>query len=94
MGQKDQKYEGIPVYDPENKERFTIKKEVLHDGTEYDVIYRKGNPGYTMEELIAARERGEETFSNFCPKLEPHTFEAEPGILCERDVCIVLRDGT
>lgn len=94
MGQKEQKYTGIPVYDPNNKEKFTIKKEILHDGTEYDVIYRKGNPGYTMEELIAARERGEETFSNFCPKLEPHTFEAEPGILCERDVCILLRDGT
>ena len=34
MGQKEQKYTGIPVYDPNNKEKFTIKKEILHDGTE------------------------------------------------------------
>lgn len=96
MGLKEQQYKGVPVYDPEHNEdeRFIFKKQTMLDGTEMDVMYRKGNPGYTMEELIAARERGEMTFSNFCPKLDPRSFEVTPGIICDRDVCCVLRDGT
>lgn len=96
MGQKQQKYEGIPVYDPEHNEngRFKFYKETMLDGTVVDVLYRKGNPGLSMEEIQAAREAGKPVFSNFCPKLEPHTFEAEPGIICERDQMMILRDGT
>ncbi|NNK02305.1 MAG: CocE/NonD family hydrolase, partial [Desulfatitalea sp.] len=41
---------------------------------------------------------GEKTLAGagfgFCPPLNPRTYEAEPGIICEQDVSVTLRDGT
>jgi len=86
-------FPGIPVYD-ESSAQFKLVKETMNDGTVVDVIYRKGVPGKTREELDAMRARGERVPDFcYCPPLNPHTYEAAPGILCKQDECITLRDG-
>ena len=50
-------YPRIPAFDPEDKERFIFKKEDLN-GTEVEVLYRKGNPGKTKEEVDEIRAAG------------------------------------
>ena len=52
MGLKEQVYKGFPNYDIENDpKRFIFKKETLDNGKEIEVMYRKGNPGFTKEEM-------------------------------------------
>ena len=59
-----------------------------------DVIYSEGTPGKTLEELEEAAKNGKPAhFFNYCPKLNTCTYEAEPGIICDRDVPVKLRDG-
>lgn len=59
-----------------------------------DVIYSPGTPGVTMEQIQEMTARGEKAhYFNFCPELNQRTYEAEPGILCEQDVAVKLRDG-
>jgi len=65
-----------------------------HFGKEIEVIYQKGTPGKTIEEIEEARKNGTVIhIFNFCPKLDPCTFEPEPGITCHRDMSMQLRDG-
>lgn len=69
------------------------KKEMLR-GKEIDVAYYPGTPGKCKEEVEELQARGERVHVfNFCPKLNPRTYEAEPGIICEQDVPVKLRDG-
>ena len=56
--QKITKLEGMPTYDPnEQTDKFKIEKRV-YEGKEVDVIYRKGNPGITLEEVEKMRAEG------------------------------------
>lgn len=86
-------FPGIPVYD-EASTKYKIVKETMNDGTAVDVIYRKGSPGKTREEMDALRAKGErvDDFS-FCAPLNPRVYEAASGIMCMQDKCVVLRDG-
>lgn len=74
----------------------TIRKTYQYGGKDVEVIYRKGNPGRTKEELDAVRAAGQAAESlmfNFCAELTPSIYEAAEGVLCYRDVPCRLRDG-
>jgi uncharacterized protein len=62
----------------------TITKKEMFGDVEIETIYRETN-----RPSVTATHR----FS-FCPPFNPHTYIAEPGIICEQDVAVTLRDGT
>ncbi|MBQ1681281.1 MULTISPECIES: CocE/NonD family hydrolase [Agathobacter] len=81
----------------DNRERIIVKK--TFEGEEFDVIYMKGTPGKTKEEMDAMRASGNvnvdpaaATFS-YCPALNTCTYQAGPGIICHRDTPVKMRDG-
>lgn len=75
------------------KKRILLDKE-LGNGKTVEAIYKEGTPGTTKEEMLEMMERGEKAhFFNFCPKVNQRTYEAEPGIICEQDVAVKMRDG-
>jgi len=70
-----------------------IKKMKFAD-KELDIIFAKGTPGKSIAEMEAARARGEFVHKfNYCPALNPRTYEAAPGIICDQDVAVKMRDG-
>lgn len=81
----------------ENQER--IYEKHVFNGEEFEVPYIKGRPGKTKEEMDAMRASGivnadpMAAMFSYCAKLNPRTYEAEPGIICEQDVAVQLRDG-
>ena len=86
-------------YTPDDgRERITIKK--VFEGEEYDVVYMKGNPGKTKEEMEEMRASGNvnadpmAAMFSYCAKLNPRAYEAAPGITCYQDTACRLRDGT
>lgn len=88
---KVREIKGIPTYEPDNP-RFITKVENW-DGKEVEVIYRKGNGGLSKERLDYVSEHGGAPPFGYLPDLDPHTYEAVPGIICERDVAVKMRDG-
>ncbi len=77
--------QGMPmvgqVEDPDTKKR--IKRKDTFGDVEMEVIYREVN-----------KPRSDtDTMFSFCPPFDPHTYIAEPGIICEQDVAVKLRDG-
>ena len=93
---KNTEWRNIPSYDPNDKVTWKkVKREI--NGNEVDVIFRKGNPGMTVEEANEKRARGEQV-NNFSisPHMRPRTYVATdvaPHILCEQDVAVKMRDG-
>ncbi|MDR1271553.1 MAG: CocE/NonD family hydrolase [Clostridiales Family XIII bacterium] len=83
---------GIPLYDPSDSQ-FIVKEEEFY-GNKMEVIYRKGRGGLTKAQMEEIAARGEMVpgFS-YAPELNPHTWEPEPGILCDRDIAVKMRDG-
>lgn len=81
----------------DNRERFSEKR--VFNGEKIDVVFVKGNPGKTKEEMEAMRASGNinadpmAAMFSFCAKLNPRTYEAAPGIICEQDVAVKLHDG-
>lgn len=77
-----------------------IYEKQVFDGEEFDVPFRKGTPGKTKEEMDAVKASGNMNLDpmaamfSFCAKFNPRTYEASPGVICEQDVSIPLRDGT
>jgi predicted acyl esterase len=67
----------------EVQRKLRIKKEKFRD-VEIETIYR---------EIRRPSVETTEQFS-FCPPFNPRTYIAEPGILCEQDVSVTMRDGT
>ena len=88
-----------------DKQPGIVKKMTFGD-EEFDVPFAKGNPGKTREELDEIKRRMREdpeaagdgemvATMGFCAKYDPHTYMTDiPGVMCERDVACVLRDGT
>lgn len=66
-----------------------IKKQVFN-GEELEVVYRRARRPLNKEEL--AKLNGAVTFA-FRPDFNQRTYVAEPGIICEQDVAVKLRDG-
>lgn len=85
-------------YEKDDSVERKIKKMVF-SGVEFDVPFAKGKPGKTKEEMDAMREAGQlnadpmAAMFSFCAKLNQRTYEAAPGIICEQDVGVKLRDG-
>ncbi|MCL2493714.1 MAG: CocE/NonD family hydrolase, partial [Clostridiales bacterium] len=76
-----------------------IRKKTLCDGEEIEVIYRKLRPRPAFGEAAAnALAEGRrpvymrDGFGDF-PELNPRTYEVCPGIICEQDVLVPMRDG-
>jgi predicted acyl esterase len=87
-----QQLSGIPQYDPDDPQ-FLIREDDL-DGVKIDVIYRKGLGGLSKEQVEELAATGDpRPFFSYMPPLDPHTYEPEPGILCDQDVGVKLRDG-
>lgn len=87
------RFPGIPAYD-EASPQFKVVKETMNDGNVVEVIYRKGIPGKTREEMDAIRaEGGRVDGFCHCAPLNPRTYEAAKGIICMQDQSIILRDG-
>lgn len=74
-------------------ERFT-KKETLC-GTEIERVYRKGKtPVDPKSENRDSEGAGMNAMGmGVCPALNPRTYEEAPGIICEQDVAVKMRDG-
>jgi hypothetical protein len=63
------------------------KKEVFN-GVEIETIYRE-----PRKEKPSIEERPDMASFSFCPPLNPRTYVAEPGIICEQDIPVKMRDG-
>ena len=76
-----------------------IRKKTIIGGEEIEVIYRKLRPRPKIGEAYAkALSEGRQPIymrDGFgdCPPLNPRTYESSPGIICEQDVIIPMRDG-
>jgi predicted acyl esterase len=83
----------VPKYDPQSG-RWKIVKEILPNGKECEVIYRKGSGGMNKQQLdgLAAKGIMASPFA-FCADLNQRVYDATPDIVCHQDVAIKLRDG-
>lgn len=78
-----------------SKGEFITKKEVFN-GEEIEAIYRVARkPVANQEEvdLANADDPMARMGQGFCPEFNQRTYEALPGILCEQDVPVKMRDG-
>jgi predicted acyl esterase len=77
-----------------------ITKKEVFNGVEMEVTYRETRRPTTTEIRNTDNVDGEmeKDLANinmgFCPDVNPHIYVAEPGIICEQDVQVTLRDGT
>jgi predicted acyl esterase len=69
---------------PDEKPRMTKTKIEKFGDVELETIYVE-----TRRPSVKAAQ-----IFGFCPPFNPHTYIAEPGIICEQDVAVPLRDGT
>ena len=83
--------EGMPPM-PEPK-RWT-KTEVL-GGVEVERVYRQGKVPVDpkLEKRDAEGANMNSMGMGVCPDLNPRTYECAPGIICEQDVAVKMRDG-
>jgi uncharacterized protein len=73
-------------------ELFT-KNEVFN-GQEVETYYRKAHPPVQPDKDAAADGPGLNAAGvGICPQFNQRTYLAEPGILCEQDVPVKMRDG-
>jgi predicted acyl esterase len=63
----------------------------IYGGEEIEVIYRRAREPKSPDE---AGESADISAFGYAPALNQRTYIAEPGILCEQDVPMKLRDGT
>ena len=84
--------EGMPPM-PE-PERYT--KIETFKGVEIETIYRKAKTPIdpALENRDAEGAGMNAMGMGVCPALNPRTYEAAPGVICEQDVAVTLRDGT
>lgn len=79
----------------EIKGEFFTEKEVFQ-GEEIEAIYRVARrPVENQEEvdLAASDDPMARMGQGFCPAFNQRTYEAAPGIICEQDVAVTMRDG-
>jgi uncharacterized protein len=69
------------------------KKEVFN-GQEIETFYRMANKPVDPDADVAAEGAGMNAMGmGICPKFNQRTYLAEPGIICEQDVAVKMRDG-
>lgn len=77
------------------KGEFFELKETFQ-GEEIDAIYRVARRPVANQEdvdLAASDDPMARMGQGFCPEFNQRTYEAAPGIICEQDVEVVMRDG-
>lgn len=81
------------MYQIPEPERFT--KTETFNGVEIERIYRKGKtPVDPKSENRDAEGAGMNAMGmGVCPAYNPRTYECAPGIICEQDVGVKMRDG-
>ncbi len=73
-------------------EIFT-KKEILN-GVEMETVYRQAKRPIDPDIDVAAEGAGMNAMAmGVCPAFNQRTYIAEPGIICEQDVPVKMRDG-
>ncbi len=78
-----------------------IRKKVIIGDTEMELAFRETRRPAPVEGIRHTRESADGMDEKnldgagfgFCPPFNPRTYIAEPGILCEQDVAVKLRDG-
>lgn len=81
---------------PEPGVKYMIKKEVFQ-GEEIEAVYRVARKPVAVEadlDLAASEDPMARMGQGFCPAFNQRTYEAAPGIICEQDQAVVMRDGT
>ena len=72
----------------EEKRAIKTKKEKFN-GVEIETIFRETRRPYGITDDMTQRMR-----ARYCPPLNPRSYIPEPGIVCDQDVSVTLRDGT
>lgn len=78
-----------------------ITKKEKFGNTEIETIYREARRPATLKTMKITKESvdglDEKTLEGasigFCAEFKPGTYLAEPGIICEQDIPVTLRDG-
>ena len=65
-----------------------VTKKEMFNGVEIETVYREPRGSKP-----SAEDRPDMASFSFCPPLNPRSYLAEPGILCEQDVPVKMRDG-
>lgn len=76
------------------RERFTLKE--TFQGEELEAVYMVARKPVSVDpnvDLAASEDPMARMGQGFCPAFNPRTYEAAPGILCEQDVAVKMRDG-
>ena len=77
-----------------------IKKKMEFGGETFDIVYRKlrARPPKCNVDRGELDENGRPVFVKNgwgdWPELNPRTYEVAPGVICDQDVAIPMRDGT
>ena len=77
-----------------SRERFTLKETFC--GEEIEAIYMVARKPVSVDpnvDLSAAEDPMARMGQGFCPAFNQRVYEAAPGILCEQDVPVKMRDG-
>ncbi len=75
-------------------EPVTFTKKEVFNGTEMETVYREAKRPIDPDSDVGAEGAGMNAMAmGVCPKFNPRTYEAAPGILCEQDVAVKMRDG-
>lgn len=76
------------------KTHFVVKE--TFKGKEFDTIYRYARKPVANQgdiDLANSDDPMARMGQGFCPEFNQRTYEAAPGIICEQDVEVVMRDG-
>ena len=74
---------------PFGREQFTVKKEI--DGEKIEQIYAKELIPTPIEEFEQMSEEEKALHKPY--SFNQRTYEAMPGVICEQDVAVEMRDG-
>ncbi len=72
----------------DEKRAIKTKKEIFN-GVEIETIFRETRRPYAISDGMTQRMQ-----ARYCPPLNPRSYIPEPGIVCDQDVAVTLRDGT
>lgn len=94
-GENDQ--EDCPIYwDPDVEGYIYLRRETF-GGEEMMAAYRvarKPNDNQAEVDLSASDDPMARMGQGFCPPFNQRTYEAAPGVICDQDQEVVMRDGT
>ena len=71
----------------------TVERKMKYETGEETVIFRSAQRPKNPEEMIQAANQRSTAKRGICPPPDPKTYEVEPGIVCDQDVAVKMRDG-